>query len=540
VLTTLVALVAAILAYVNLVFPVLPANRHLLASELQDTGAVLSITQELLRGRTLYEQIYTPYGPIPHSVYEVMAYLFGNTTVTYAAFVSLLSLVVITLTYILLRRYLSIPLTLVFWIIALYQFSRSDIVYANLEAIGVLSLALLWRPPAERTIARCVLYGVILAFIHFTKFASDLVAMAAFFSLDLLQLARTKDKVASLQSMARSGLVIILAFVSMVGIGALLLVHGLSPRVAQDVLWPLYLKGSYTYVPEQYRLPYFAGIDFFTRIELPMILGALACLGAMAGLLAFSGFPSERAVAGSRSRDVFPFPLLLPPLFFFFAMPVLFKHAWHYYQYGFYLALGSSLALCVFGRSIQRATLVALLVYPFIAADVWLKHMRVSGSAPPNLGLTSPTGDTLVGSPELVDFYQRLFSAIDRQTVFSDTTSSIAVFTNRPGIYYFTGREVAGRFSWYFPAYVRPWEAASEEAAFSRAGAFVLAIPRDDDRREMVGPEQISRSLAPLLPPEVVEFLSRRLVNPILIGRDPSAFDNPDIWVFAFSPEPGS
>jgi hypothetical protein len=138
----------------------------------------------------------------------------------------------------------------------------------------------------------------------------------------------------------------------------------------------------------------------------------------------------------------------------------------------------------------------------------------------------------LEGPSDLVAFYQRLFASIDEQIARTATTQSIVVLSDRPGIYFFSGRGVAGRITWYLPTYVRPWEQASEEEALTRAGAIILGVPDSPITESRLESDDITRALRVVYSPVLTEFLSKRLTDATFIGVDPSQ-PRVAVWTFA-------
>ena len=534
-LSGLLAILSVFLTLDAIVLPLYSGHLQGVGENMQDTGAILSITRELLNGSVLYQQIYTPYGPISHAAYKTMASLFGNTPETYQGYTVLLAILVLASEYVLVRRFMSLPLALGFYILVISHFNQFVIIYSGFEALGIVLLAVFWVPPEDRTFVRSTLYGMIFGLIHFSKFGSDIVAAGAFILVDLLYLRCSTDTFRTLRSLLKSEIVILLSFLFLVGVGAWLMIARLDPAVAKDTLWPLYLGQSYSRFEGIYRYPYYLGILYTARIHLPMLIGLLACLVSGAALLVYPAFSARRDSGDKACRHAFPFPLLIPPLFFILACFVLLRHAWHYNQYGIYAALGTSLALCAFGSKVRNVTLCVLLPYLFIASWDLLKVPLGIQPAPVFAHLNTPLGRVLEGSPQLVAFYERLFPALTTEINYSKSTSSIAVFTDRPGIYYFANLPVAGRITWFLPAYLRPWEEHTEMNALSQSGALVIKFPAQDMTGATPSPEEIARTLDPLLPPSLVNAFSKRFCNPIDLGKDPSA-DDCEVWVFALSP----
>ena len=182
----LVALAVGI-AISQLIVPSFSRQAPSLEENMQDQGFVLVVTQELLQGRVLYEQIFTPYGPIPHLLYAGFARLCGNSPANYEGYQHMLDAVILGLIYLLLRRYLSVAATLLIYVLALSHFEATAMVYFNCDLICVLLLSFVWKPIEDRTWGRCLLYGFLFGMLHFSKFGGQIVAALAFILIEILQ-----------------------------------------------------------------------------------------------------------------------------------------------------------------------------------------------------------------------------------------------------------------------------------------------------------------------------------------------------------------
>ena len=298
------------------------------------------------------------------------------------------------------------------------------------------------------------------------------------------------------------------------------------------MIWPYYLKNAYGYVSPEHRYPHFIGIRYFTEFQVPILLGLGACLAA-AGWGAF-GYRTNALSGPSPGKSTsFPYPLLLPPLYYLVAAVLLFKHMWHFTEYGIYASLGVALIFCVFGKAVERTALILLLPYIVIFSAGWVKDVSGVRSPAPVADLVTPSGYILAGPVELVNFYTKLFTVLGDKTKDAEPRASIVVLTQRPGIYFFSGREVAGRYCWYFNNYIRPWEEKSETDAIANASAVVIAFPAQSRLTQGVDQKDIQMALEAVLPYSMCETLAPRLTSPVFVGTDTS-FPT-EVWLFSIS-----
>ena len=89
-----------------LILPFIDGRLSPLAENMQDSGYILTITSEMIHGRVLYSDIFSPYGVVPHSIYKVIAICFRNTPLSYLGYITILSSVAIALQYLVIRLFL--------------------------------------------------------------------------------------------------------------------------------------------------------------------------------------------------------------------------------------------------------------------------------------------------------------------------------------------------------------------------------------------------------------------------------------------------
>ena len=299
----------------------------------------------------------------------------------------------------------------------------------------------------------------------------------------------------------------------------------LHKDVAEDVLFPYYLSKSYTYVRPEYRYPYYAGMDLLIKTELPMAIGA-----AGAAIISLNFILGHNFQCRPNNKQL-PIQLILPPLYFLVASFVFIKHAWHFYQYGIYVAFGCAVLFNSRSTLARNTTLLALLLYPLFFIAQILHHHTKNRQLSTTEYLKCPSGDVLEGPSNLVQFYNRLFQAINKEIASSNGSRSIAVFIDRPGIYKFGDFEVSGRICWYYPGYLRSWEKDSERYALLNSGAIIVG-----SRLDSKGPNRNAalESLAMYLPSDLKTSLETRLTNPIYVGIDPS--EQTAVWAYAVIP----
>lgn len=266
---------------------------------LHDHGQNLFLVDELSAGHWLYRDVASVYGPLPTLVHWTVARIFGNTAATYLHLWQALTVLGAGLLFGLLRRVASRSLALVWLTVAVFPLflmptsARSVLAYTlypGFERFGALGLALLWRPPTERTRWRTAGLGALLGGMQLIKFGIALPAGVALLATDIFTTRRAQVRQRRLvekRFWPREVTVLLGGFlvIEAAWVAALFLL--LSPARAVELLWPMHMIGSYqSYVtPDLTYLGFFfpwRDLRYFFEQQTPVVVSAILALSVLA------------------------------------------------------------------------------------------------------------------------------------------------------------------------------------------------------------------------------------------------------------------
>lgn len=485
----------------------------------RDASHVLTVTDDLLSGRTLYKDVFYAYGPIAASTYTVAARLFGNSPTTLLCMQQLLSLTVVALSYRLLRAMLSERAATCFLIVALFplillpgsslaDFSGLD--YVSLERIPVLLIALLWKRPEERRLWDGLTLGCLLGLLQGVKFGGAFVAGAALLVTDLCYLPEiNRDRLSRLCWLKVN--LVVLGMFCLIEAGWIAFAFGVLPQdIALDAVWPKYLLKSYQwYVGASDRWPTWHNAGYFVTAQLLVVSCIpLALFGILASFRKRAKLPDfdARCHAG---RAVYL------AAFFFIGAAIYFRHVWHFTQYAWTLVLAASLGFHYWNVTSRMA--LAALWLPTIA---WSAKAIFFRSADPLLVReTFASGDALwVDHSRRTQLKSLRTALLSRQ---NDATPARGVifFPEGGGLHHLFGIPHSARFFWFMGGLVQRHDEDDFVKSVSESDSIVVFFRGHQLHPPETDPNQWAReiSLAPTFQPALAERLRGLLGAPIMI-----------------------
>ncbi len=266
---------------------------------LHDHGQNLFVVDELSAGRWLYRDVASVYGPLPTLVHWVVGRIFGNTAATYLHLWQALTVFGAGLLFGLLRRVASRGLALlwltavVFPLFLMPTAARSVLAYTlypGFERLAALGLALLWRPPTQRSRWRAAWLGALLGGMQLIKFGIALPAGIALLAADLFTTSRAqvrRSRLGEKRFWLHDAAAMFAGFCIVEAVWAAALLMILPPARAVELLWPLHMIGSYrSYVtPDLTYLGFFfpwRDLRYFFEQQTPIVASAILALSFLA------------------------------------------------------------------------------------------------------------------------------------------------------------------------------------------------------------------------------------------------------------------
>jgi hypothetical protein len=420
-----------------------------------DQGMNLLFTERLLQGGALYSDVAYPYGPLSAYSYAALAFFLDPSILSYHVYFTFMSAVAVLAAYALFRGAMPPPRAFALVVLAFVPTmlapgsllgGTSNSPYVALERILLLSIALAWTPPSERTVRRAALIGALLVAWQLTKFGGAFVAGAAIVLLDLLALHTTGWTTARAWAWIRSGVVTLLAFVAgeAIRVGY---VYATTPRtVASEVLWPVHVLQSYRMYPAWAGGLHFADWRLVVGQYLTPLFGAALAIGFVALLLA-------------RRRSALPphdwrwLRFLLPPLFFALAALGYSRQTWHFEQTMWTLAVGTALIALLRSRWQRRVAPLMLVPCFLLVAKAMFLNPRDAALVAHQL----PNGERLMlqvtTSRQVTEIVQVLRPGPGAAGA---GLPAVFVVPAGGGLSFFYRLPAPVRQTWYIPGFVRP------------------------------------------------------------------------------------
>ncbi|MBS0657130.1 MAG: hypothetical protein JSR82_02640 [Verrucomicrobia bacterium] len=487
-----------------------------------EPGQNLYLVDRLHAGAVLYRDVFTQYGPLPTLALAWTARWCGNTAAHYLVWMQLLSVAGCVLAFWLLSRTFP-PRAAAAWTIGvvfpffLMPGSLADSgssLYPGWERLGLLAIALAWRPANERSLGRCAGLGLLLGGLQLIKFGTAAVAGMALLIAEIVLAWRGGPRLPLRQALFQAAALSV-GGLAVEGAWATWLYAQLPAAAAWDVLWPAYLVQSYRAVASP-KNSIWAWYDagYFVASQLPVLAQLALCLvtltrrcRAAEGPLCWLGLLTPLAVATG----------FLP-------------HRWTILPWLWLLGLGAAPAFFRLPRFTRW--LVALALFPALAISLRERFGLLTGHRPPAAlaSLNCPNGEILRGPPDVVDRLQRTQEVVARLD--PRPQPAVTVFPLRSGWEHFFGWQPATqRHTWFLTAFVPPRDEQEVLTALRASRVVVLAayveplpdaVSRDPGTWGLVGnprfTAETTRQLLDLLE-EPIRVDAWTVVFPVRAGR---------------------
>ncbi len=305
-----------------------------------DEGHSLFAASRLLQHARLYRDVAYVYGWLPVTLYVPAARMFGNTPIVYLEFLLFWSVVGLLLGYVIMRQVFSaFPAAIVVILALLPVFlipgsllgGYISTFYIPLERAAVLSAVLIWRPPTERSMQRSACLGGLVFIMQLMKFGPGIVLLPAIATLDAVMTWTERPPRAFLMWI-RTISAMLTAFAAGECAFAVWAFLTLPRPIAQDVLWPAYLRDAYPSWAS--RWPRWNGWRLLVAQYGNPLIGAI--LSAASAVMVFSRARVDRSASAR---------FLLPPFFFLFGMFSIFRTVDHFRQFAWVFTIGAVPAL---------------------------------------------------------------------------------------------------------------------------------------------------------------------------------------------------
>ena len=330
----------------------------------EDESVGMLVTDVLLHGGTLYKDIAYPYGYIPAYLHVAAARAFGHTVATYLGVFLPISVAVLGMLYVLLRRVLRpwtaflftagvmIPQTISPG--AMNGDGISNLAYP-LEKIPLVAVALLWREPRRQLWWRALLLGICLGGMQGIKFGTGIVLGMALALVELFSWYRSGADIETGRIVLRNNLAVLGGFLLVQSVWVGLALASLPRAIAHDVLWPTYMYANYAAFKNQHY-PGWYGRDFFVCVEMIPLLGIVGSLWWLGKRLSRRRTPVPPAPGAVELQNGGGILILL--VFYVLASFILFKGNWHFFSFAWVPVLGGVYLLLQPVRAVRRAVVV--------------------------------------------------------------------------------------------------------------------------------------------------------------------------------------
>lgn len=302
-----------------------------------ENGNQMFRVDQMARGKLLYRDIESQYGPLPIYIWFLFAGVFGNLTQSNVAFHGVLTLALVAVMFHGATRAgatragcLAAAATLGILCFAQTPYLQqiavlsSNFEYIVIERLLLVCLAFSWQPPSQRRRRDWVVAVAVLGIWQLTKVGGGVMALAAYFFVDVVWLAGTRST-AQLQPWLRwwvtvscwcAGIEVVrcAAFVGLAG-------WDLGLRSA----WPVHIAREYV----RTWLTIWAGPGHFAVVVVPILMLLMLAGGCVLRV-------ARRDKSESLLSDIQFSRGLVASLFFVLgAVPKVgyFGSEWHFFQY---------------------------------------------------------------------------------------------------------------------------------------------------------------------------------------------------------------
>ena len=335
-----------------------------------DEGISLLVADVLTHGGKLYKDIAYPYGYLPACLHALAARLFGNSIATYLRYFLVLDMAAFVLLYFLARiifrswaAFLFVGFVMLPEMIvpgAMCGGITSNAAYP-LEPIFMLAIVLLWREPGRQELRRALLIGLCLGAMQGVKFGTGLMFGASLATVEMLCWCKAGFAAGTGRRLLRNNLAVLGGFLLMEGVWIAVTLASVPREIAQDVLWPLYMRQNYAVFTGLSRYPHWLSLNYFVGVQM------VPCAGAAASCWWLGARGMRRGGAASTPvgpRSVFCLPdlgaadgILILLVYYLLAALFFFGNLWHYYVYAWILTLGGVYLVIQPRRMIRWAAL---------------------------------------------------------------------------------------------------------------------------------------------------------------------------------------
>lgn len=481
-----------------------------------DEGAILYAMSEVARGARAYEEAFWNYGPLPLATLVQSTGLFGEVSLeTFEKHQQSGYFIRSILLLLLIKRILGLKLGVLVWFVVGMGWSYGGRPATPHESVILLILALLWRPPASRSLSNLALVGALFGALQWVKFGTAFFAGFAWVLIDLLW--QTNRQRACVWIVWLKQMVWIFLFFILVEGGRVL--HAfitLPPEHAALSILPVYFLSWYdSYTGEAAsRWPTFKGWAFFWGTQFPALAG-LAGITAMLVLIIAKRTSSAAAwcfirpaVWGAAVLGLF---YVLGALFFF-------QHVWNMYLYRWTLLPGVAVLVGLLKSPYRWVVLLLLVPSALLIPLSAYRHASGAKAKSPG-GLTEftfPNGQSLwlsedegIAALRVVEWAESLEveAAADGKA-----RANFVMMPNAAGLAFYAGLSMPTRHSWLFPGSVRDFEQETTMERFLLADGCIMKLPPEE--AGALSPEQTKATLDALLKGVFpADTLRRRFIN---------------------------
>jgi hypothetical protein len=496
-----------------------------------DSAYNLHLVDQLEAGKTLYEGVFSQYGPLGIYTYWMLSKLGGNNPETYFRMFQMSSLLSVLLLWGILVRSFNRWIALIFLIFWVCPFllvpggMSTKIVQASYFAVErplLLWLIFLWRPSWEVRSWRMILPGVIMGLLNLNKFGGGFFALAAWLIVDLFfYLAMKRGRHGVFDGLKKNAL--------MMGTFGLLLLWwkgylllSISPQIARDVFWPAYMVENYA----SYLDSSISALSFFKFISWGEFIFfqffPWVCLAAflISGVLCFKQL--RNGVGKIKNQEMGAF--LFGGCFFLLSLNTYIAHQYSCLNFLWLLAFSAGLGAVQF-KNLPMG--LALLNLPMIVTSLVMfvvptgGHGLVSWQFPRggSLWVTKVAGERIKKIQATVD---ELIGEKKRETGRDDIVA--VAFSMNAGWCHYFGWGSQTRHAWFLHGFLRPYEEESWMRALERTAAVVVV--GDKKRSGVVTRYPVTWPVVglPILSDENQENFVLKLGEPITIDDD--------CWIF--------
>jgi hypothetical protein len=495
-----------------------------------DASINLHVADRLLDGATLYQEVFYHYGPLPIYLYTFVAWLFGNTMIVYGCLLLVLSLLHVTLVYLLLRRHTSTGTAVVVAVLGvlphvLLPGSRSvDFTfspYIPLERCCLTGLALAWSLPHHRTKRRAVVLGLLLGMWQLVKFGGAFFGGAALLLTDLLALA-LHGQPGLVRRWVGTGLLTLAAFAIVQTLWVIVAFNVLDTGVAWDVVWPVYHLRTYaSYANGELRWPTWVDGNFFLQAQLPVLIAAALTLAGLTWWVrqALRRFQETET---DPKEDAEGLGLFLPGFFYLLGCAGYFRQALLFRQYAWTLFLPAAWLLPRLPMAL-RASVAALWGLSLLHAGITLVARPMD---PDCVAVDTPNGERLYLERETAAQVRAVLQALDSWKSLPGYSSESAppqvlFFPLGAGFHHFHDIPWKERTVWFLPGFVRDYDEEKLLRSLEQMRAVVLLIPQEHPEPASIDPQFW---LEPVLRRPARDAFAARLGPPQQVA--------PKCWVF--------